>query len=44
LETAIAAEINKAVAFAEADPWEAVDLLKDVRTPSKKRIKECEIK
>ena len=33
METAIAAEINKAVAFAEAGPWEPVeDLLKDVLT------------
>lgn len=33
IETAIAAEIEKAVAFAEAGPWEPVeDLLKDVLT------------
>lgn len=33
METAIAAEIEKAVAFAEAGPWEPVeDLLKDVLT------------
>jgi TPP-dependent pyruvate/acetoin dehydrogenase alpha subunit len=34
IETAIAAEIDEAVAFAEAGPWEPVeDLTKDVHTP-----------
>jgi len=33
METAIAQEIEKAVAFAESGPWEPVeDLLKDVLT------------
>jgi hypothetical protein len=33
METAIAAEIERAIAFAEAGPWEPVeDLLKDVLT------------
>lgn len=34
IESAVAAEVQKAVAFAEAGPWEPVeDLLRDVHTP-----------
>ena len=37
LEDAVAAEIDEAVAFAEAGPWEPVeDLLKDVYTPMRR--------
>ena len=38
METAIAEEIEKAIAFAEAGPWEPVeDLLKDVLTPEQEK-------